>query len=200
MNSVVDQGVLPAWEDGAHDAQAGFRTVLKALAEPGSIQIVPVTLKAPQPLGAAVAALALTLADFETPVWLTPVANVPAVQSYLRFHCGCPLASDPAAAVFAIFAGRLDALALKDFSTGSMEYPDRSATLLIQVPSLNDGPTRVLSGPGIPGTRVLRVAGLPENFDAQWQQNAASFPLGVDLLFCCGNAIAGLPRTTRIHT
>lgn len=200
MNSVVDQGVLPAWEDGVHDAQAGFRTVLKALAEPGSIQIVPVMLKGPGPLDAATAALALTLADFETPVWLSPAANVPAVQSWLRFHCGCPLTGDPDAAEFAILAGRLDALELNNFAAGSMEYPDHSATLLIQVPSLNDGPVRVLSGPGIQGTRTLRVAGLPENFDAQWQQNTAGFPLGVDLVFCCGNAIAGLPRTTRIHT
>jgi len=199
MNSVVDQGVLPAWEDGVHDAQVSFRAVLKALAEPGSIQVMPVTLRGPEPLDAATTALALTLADFETPVWLAPAANSRATRSYLRFHCGSPLTDDPSAAAFAILTGPLDALALKMFAAGSMEYPDRSATLLIQVRSLNEGPVRLLSGPGIPGTRSLRVAGLPENFDAQWRENAAGFPLGVDVVFCCGNAIAGLPRTTRIH-
>ncbi|MEN3296714.1 MAG: alpha-D-ribose 1-methylphosphonate 5-triphosphate synthase subunit PhnH, partial [Burkholderiales bacterium] len=45
----------------------------------------------------------------------------------------------------------------------------------------------------------LRVGGLPEDFDAHWGANAAAFPMGVDILFCCGNEIIGLPRTTRIN-
>jgi alpha-D-ribose 1-methylphosphonate 5-triphosphate synthase subunit PhnH len=169
------------------------------LAEPGSIQFMPVDIKGPAPLDSATTALVLTLADFETPVWLAPEADLSATQSYLRFHCGCPLVNDAARATFAILAGPHRQLDLSSFAQGSMEYPDRSTTLLIQVSSLSSGPVRVLSGPGIAGTRMLRVEGLPENFDTQWGENAAGFPLGVDVVFCCGNAIAGLPRTTRIH-
>lgn len=202
MNSVTDKGLLPAWDDNVHAAQASFRRVLKALSEPGLIQRMPVTLAAPAPFDVATAALCLTLADLETPVWLDAAMRSPAVESYLRFHCGCPLIDERAAAQFAVLAAPLDQsaqLVLADFTQGSMEYPDRSATLLIQVASLDSGPGRLLSGPGIPAVRTLHVAGLPDDFDAAWQQNHAAFPLGVDIIFCCGDAIVGLPRTTTIH-
>ncbi|MES2536441.1 MAG: phosphonate C-P lyase system protein PhnH [Pseudomonadota bacterium] len=199
MKTLSDETLLPAWDDLVHDAQRSFRTVLKALSEPGLIQFMPVAIQGPAPLGSAATALALTLADFETPVWLAPEADFASTQSYLRFHCGCPLTPDPKVAAFAIVIDSLRNMTLASFAQGSPEYPDRSTTLLIQVASLTQGPVRVLSGPGIAETRKLRVEGLPDDFDAQWLENAAGFPLGVDVVFCCANAIVGLPRTTRIH-
>jgi alpha-D-ribose 1-methylphosphonate 5-triphosphate synthase subunit PhnH len=72
------------------------------------------------------------------------------------------------------------------------QYPDRSATLIIECDDLqNVGAT--LRGPGIQDTRSLS---LPET--GAFQQNAAQFPLGVDFLFCAGTRIAGLPRTTQV--
>lgn len=200
MNTVTEHALLPAWSDPVHDAQASFRCVLKALAEPGLIQYLPVIPAGPVPLNAACTALCLTLADLETPVWLGSGVRSPAVELYLRFHCGCPLTSDPAMASFAIIDMPHHGFALDRFAQGSLEYPDRSTTLLIQVPGLDDGRMRLLSGPGIPNMRMLRIDGLPTNFDALWEKNATSFPLGVDLIFCCGNAIVGLPRTTQIHS
>jgi alpha-D-ribose 1-methylphosphonate 5-triphosphate synthase subunit PhnH len=199
MNAVTDTALLPAWTDSVHDAQAAFRCILTALAEPGSVQTLPVEIAGPAPLNTAATALCLTLTDFETPVWLADTADMSAVESYLRFHCGCPLVNDPAAAAFAVIIHPEHGIALDRFAQGSMEYPDRSTTLLIQVPTLDSGRERLLSGPGIENTRTLHVGGLPENFGRLWQQNTALFPLGVDLVFCCGNAIVGLPRTTQIH-
>jgi alpha-D-ribose 1-methylphosphonate 5-triphosphate synthase subunit PhnH len=142
--------------------------------------------------------LCLALLDLETPVWRDEAAQTRGIASYLRFHCGCPLTDDPAAAAFALIANP-NALSFARFAQGSMEYPDRSTTLLIQVPTLADGPPRVVSGPGIAQTHTLRVGGLPESFAALWRDNTAAFPLGVDILFCCGNEIVGLPRTTQIR-
>jgi alpha-D-ribose 1-methylphosphonate 5-triphosphate synthase subunit PhnH len=198
MNAITDHALLPAWTDSVHAAQATFRVVLKALSEPGLRQTLPVAVAGPTPLHAATTAVCLALLDLETPVWCDDAAHTPAVASYLRFHCGCPLLDDPAAAVFALMADSAD-LRLDRFAQGTMEYPDRSTTLLIQVPTLVDGPPRVVSGPGIGEARELRVGGLPEDFDAHWRDNTAAFPLGVDILFCCCNDIIGLPRTTRIH-
>lgn len=197
-------GLLPAWSDAVHDAQTTFRCILKALSEPGSIQRIPAAsdgaLSCPAPLHAATTAALLTLADFETPLWLAEAARTPAVESYLRFHCTCPLIDDPARAQFAVVTECESGFTLEHFAQGSMEYPDRSTTLLLQVPTLSEGPARILSGPGIAHTRVLKVGGLPPDFDALWQENGAAFPLGVDLIFCCGDAIVGMPRTTRIHS
>lgn len=198
MSAVMDDALLPAWEDAVDASQITFRHVLDALAEPGAIHALPTGITGPQPLMNATTALCLALLDFETPVWCDPTASVPAVAAYLGFHCGCPMAADAAQASFAIIADP-GQLRLDGFAQGSMEYPDRSTTLLVQVPSLVGGSERTLSGPGIPETRILRVAGLPGDFDQAWRANATAFPLGVDIVFCCGDSIVGLPRTTQIH-
>ncbi|MBI1892028.1 MAG: phosphonate C-P lyase system protein PhnH [Burkholderiales bacterium] len=200
MNAITDGGLLPAWSDPVHDAQAAFRCVLKALSEPGLRQKFPVPVAAPAPLAPATAALLLTLADLEAPVWLAEPFNTSQVRDWLRFHCGCPLVSERDKAQFAVLNMPDNTLRLDAFAQGSMEYPDQSASLLMQVSSLEAGPARVISGPGIPVTRTLHVAGLLPEFNAQWKMNQLAFPLGVDLVFCCGDAIVGLPRTTRIQS
>lgn len=196
MSAVVEDGLLPAWDDSVHSSQAAFRSVLKALSEPGTVQKLP-DVSSPAPLAPATAALCLALADFETPVWLDALARTSAVSSYLRFHCGCALSVEPSAAVFAVITDSSN-LSLHLFAQGLTEYPDRSATLLVQVPTLTDGPRRIVQGPGIRDARPLCVGELPADFDQQWLGNGTAFPLGVDIIFCCGNHIVGLPRTTRI--
>ena len=198
MNALADDLLLAAWTDGVHASQATFRCVLKALAEPGLRQTMPVNIAGPAPLASATTALCLALMDFETPVWRDAAASTPAATSYLRFHCGCPLVDDQASAAFAIIAVP-DRITLDGFAQGTMEYPDRSSTLLVQVSSFNEGPAYTLSGPGIEGTRTVRVGGLPDDFGRLWHDNHAAFPLGVDIIFCCGEEIVGLPRTTHIR-
>jgi alpha-D-ribose 1-methylphosphonate 5-triphosphate synthase subunit PhnH len=198
MSAATEYTLMPAWTDGVHAAQATFRTVLKALSEPALIQTIPDAIDGPAPLYPSTIAVCLALLDPETPVWCDDRAQSHAAASYLRFHCGCPMSQHPTAAAFALISN-LDALDFGQFAHGTMEYPDRSTTLLIQVPSLVDGPVRAVSGPGIAEPRMLRVGGLPDDFNARWGENVSAFPLGVDILFCCGSDIVGLPRTTRIH-
>lgn len=199
MSALADDLLLPAWTDGVHASQATFRCVLSALAEPGMRKTMPVRIDGPAPLAPATTALCLALMDFETPVWRDAAAATPAVASYLRFHCGCPLVGDRSQAGFGIVAdpGRI---LLNEFSQGTMDYPDRSCTLVIQLPGFDGGPVRTLSGPGIERTRTLLVDGLPDDFDVQWHENNSTFPLGVDIIFCCGDEIIGLPRTTCIQS
>jgi len=45
----------------------------------------------------------------------------------------------------------------------------------------------------------VRIAGLPDDFWAQWHANHASFPQGVDIVFTCAGVALGLPRTTRVR-
>jgi len=42
------------------------------------------------------------------------------------------------------------------------------------------------------------VQGLPADFAAQWAENHAAFPRGVDAYLASADALVGLPRTTRI--
>lgn len=198
MSIAIDDQLLPAWDDAVHASQATFRCVLNALAEPGIVRTLPVAVTGPAPLHDATTALCLALLDFDTPVWCDSATRTASVTSYLRFHCGCPLTAVATSAGFALIGNAAD-LDLSSFAKGSMEYPDRSTTLFIQVSSFDGGPERTLSGPGIPGTSTLRMAGLPADFDRQWGVNCAAFPLGVDVVFSCRGQIVGLPRSTRIH-
>jgi alpha-D-ribose 1-methylphosphonate 5-triphosphate synthase subunit PhnH len=179
-------------------SQQIFRVVLDAMAHPGRIVSVPPPLETPVPLWPAAASLCLTLVDGETPVWLDAAARRADVIEYLRFHCGCPIAADPRDARFAVIADPSEVLSLDSFDAGSDEYPDRSATVIVQVEEFRtDGDLR-LSGPGIEGETKLEVRHLPEAFWESVHRNHALFPRGVDLILAAGSTMVALPRSTRV--
>lgn len=186
--------LLPGWPDPVDDAQTLFRQLLDALAHPGRIHTLHRPLAVPAPLAPAAGAVALTLCDFETPVWL----QSPEAAPWLRFHCACPLVDAPATARFVFIDQPAAMPPLSDFAQGEPEYPDRSATLVLQVASLT-GHGLTLSGPGIAGTARLGVSGLPAGFWDDWRAQHARFPLGVDLILVAGERFAALPRTTRVE-
>jgi alpha-D-ribose 1-methylphosphonate 5-triphosphate synthase subunit PhnH len=185
------------FSDPVIEAQAHFHAVMNALARPGSIQPLASALQAPHPLSPGLAALALTLADHEAPLWLDAgLAASREVVDYLRFHTGARISADPAEAAFALIADWNTLPDLARFSLGSDEFPDRSTTLIIAVPTLASGHGLELIGPGIEGRTLLSVEGWPSGLAAQLAANHARFPRGVDLIFVAPGQIAALPRTT----
>lgn len=180
--------------DPVSGAQRCFRALLEAMARPGRVMVLEPDLSPPAPLGPAAAAVLLTLADADTPVWQDAGAGV---AEWLRFHAGCPLVADPAAAAFLLACQAPPALNLLD--AGTEEEPHFAATLVIQVRSLVAGEGWRLTGPGIEHEHKLRVAGLPDGFAVAWTVNHNRFPRGVDVVLCAGNRLVGLPRTTRIE-
>jgi len=177
------------------DAQRSFRALLDALARPGS-QHRPVTPEEHPPmLPPAMAALALTLADAATPLWLAPAFA--GAAEYLRFHCGCPLSADPRAAAIAL-ADAAGAPPLANLGATDERYPETDTTLVLAVDSLTDGPALRLEGPGIQGTAQLRCRGLPAGFVTAWQAMHARYPLGSDVFLVAGGELVGLPRSLRI--
>jgi alpha-D-ribose 1-methylphosphonate 5-triphosphate synthase subunit PhnH len=115
------------------------------------------------------------------------------LRGWVAFHTGAPLASR-AECQFAL--GRWgDLTPLDGYAIGTSEYPDRSATLIVEVETLAaTGLTAsVLTGPGIRDSARLC---LPEK--AAFQANHRLFPLGLDFLLTCGNRLAALPRSTQI--
>jgi len=165
-----------------------FRAAMNAMARPGQVQDISGAIP---PAGVSVAAgsLLLTLCDPETGVYLAPDVDSEALRGWLTFHTSAPVV--PAEqADFAL--GGWDALMpLHRFRIGTPEYPDRSATLIAEVPGF-DVPNAVLSGPGIRDTARMQ---LPEL--AAFQNNAALYPLGVDFFFTAGSQVAALPRSAQ---
>lgn len=179
------------------EAQSTFGSVMDATARPGSLQAIAPAVGAPVPLSPIAAAIALTLFDHDTPVWLdAQLASSEAVASWLRFQTGCPIVTDPAQCAFALIADAAAVPSFETFALGTLDFPDRSATLILQVAALTGGAELTLSGPGIRGTASLCVKGLPEDIVERHAANRALFPLGVDLLLVAGTELAALPRTT----
>lgn len=199
---VKDGELLPAWTNPVHAAQSCFRQVLSALSEPGTVHTIALDMPVPATTYPASVALCLCLLDYDTPLYLSPKVDNAALQAYLRFHCGCPLTQQMENAAFALLDATDEELCLSAFAQASLDFSERSCTLFVQVPSLHSPDAidhRFMRGPGIAEQHILRVQGLPANFDAMWCANQESFPLGVDIVFCCGKQIVGLPRTTKLQ-
>jgi alpha-D-ribose 1-methylphosphonate 5-triphosphate synthase subunit PhnH len=180
-------------------AQATFRTVMDAMARPGSVRRLA-GIAAPAPLSPSAAAIALTLLDYETPFWLdAPLAAAPEVARFISFHTGARLTADAAETAFAFVAAPAAAPAFASFAQGSAEYPDRSTTLILQVDHLAEGDGMVLRGPGIASARRLAASPLPADFLAQVAENRAQFPRGVDVLLVTNDVVAGLPRSLYVE-
>ena len=200
MSAAIDTANLKVgFENPVLDSQATFRAALNAFSFPGRRQSFDCLGDAPAPLEPATTGFILTLADLDTPVWLDEGAAVKPVQDFLRFHSGCPLTPDPQAAAFAIISDATRAPRLGEFSQGDELYPDRSATLVIQVSSFDDGPSVSARGPGIKDEIRFQIDGLPDWFWQDWTVNAGGYPLGVDVLLSCGAEGIGLPRSISLE-
>jgi len=181
----------------AYASQATFRNLMDAFAHPCEIVTVH-GASAPAPLAPATAAILLCLADFETPVWLDAALNVTEVANWIRFHTGAPLVEARNKAAFAIIGNSRSPPAFADFALGSDEYPDRSATLIIQLDRFA-GPSFQVRGPGIKGTRTFAAEPLPEDFAARLSFNRELYPRGVDVILVAGEQAEVLPRSVHVR-
>ncbi|HEY0294301.1 MAG TPA: phosphonate C-P lyase system protein PhnH [Bordetella sp.] len=189
--------ILPGFADAPVDSQTVFRTLLDALAHPGRIYALDVQSGVPAGLSPAMTAALLTLVDIDAPLWLPAGASADMAR-FLRFHCSSRIMEKPDMATFVAVPAGSAMPALTDCDPGDPAYPDRSATLLIEVESLETGAPLRLAGPGIKDVQMLRPQGLPGDFLAQWKANTLRFPLGVDVILTQGRLVCGLPRTCRI--
>ncbi|WP_112311599.1 phosphonate C-P lyase system protein PhnH [Pseudogemmobacter bohemicus] len=190
MNAPFTPSLSGGFAHPAHDAARAFRAAMQALARPGRIE--PITGAAPPaPLSPAAGTLALVLLDQTTPVWLAPSHDTGDLRAWLTFHTAAPFTT-PQAAMFVI--GSWVAISpVSRFSIGTPDYPDRAATLIVEMPDLRaEGPR--LTGPGIRDSARLS---LPET--AAFQANHALYPLGFDTFLTAGDRIAGLPRSTHVE-
>ncbi|MBB2196866.1 phosphonate C-P lyase system protein PhnH [Gluconacetobacter sp. 1c LMG 22058] len=187
--------LLPGLAD-SHMAQATFRAILDAVAHPGRRYGLPRLAQAPGSLSPAAAITLLTLVDATTPVALPEADRDTA--AWLTFHTGAPTA--PAEAAAFVLAGPAHGSArpvLASLRQGTFDAPEASATLLLDIASLTDGAPLTLSGPGIAHTQTIAPT-LDAAFVAEWRQQGALFPRGVDVFLLCGAEIVGLPRSTCI--
>jgi alpha-D-ribose 1-methylphosphonate 5-triphosphate synthase subunit PhnH len=191
---------LPAgFADKVLSAQTTFRSVMDAMARPGSVQQVVAAVGTPGSIMRGTAAIALTLFDHDTPIWLdAKFSETTEVAKWLKFHSSAPVVADSSIASFALIG---DAAAFPDlnrFAFGTNEYPDRSTTLILQVESLTQGREYRLSGPGIDSIALVRATIAPKDLFDRLAINATLFPRGIDVVLVADDAIVAIPRTTRL--
>lgn len=181
---------MGGFRDAPIDAAHAFRAAMTVMARPGEIrQLVGAT--PPTPLSVAAGTLLLTLCDPDTGVHLASEFDAPQVREWLTFHTGAPIVTAPKAD-FAVGRWK-DLMPLTEFRIGTPEYPDRSATLIVETPGLLPRGA-LLRGPGIKEAARLSLPDVPA-----LQANARLYPLGCDFFFTCGDTIAALPRSTQIE-
>ena len=196
--------------DPVHDAQGVFRAVLLALARPGQVQAVHAALVPPSPLSPLMAAVALTLLDQDVTAWLSPSlaqgAGEASVRGYLAFHTGTRSITAPGMANFIVCAAPADIPALETLAQGTPAYPDRSATVIVDVSGVDvsgvlEAPSvsATLSGPGLEHPLAIAIPGFSRALWRQLHDNHGRYPLGVDLVVCTAGGVIGLPRSTRIE-
>lgn len=187
-----------AFADPVLDAQSAFRVVMDCMARPGTIGWIEGEARGPKPLGRAQSAIALTLTDQDTPVYLSPALAKAGVAPWLGFQTGAAVTDIKSEARFAFVEAGAPFPALASFARGSQDYPDRSTTVIVELEKLEGGEELTLTGPGIRDRIAISPQGLPGLFPALWAENHALYPRGVDLILTSGRACLCLPRSARI--
>src|ERR1700747_410762 len=121
---------LPAgFADKVRSAQSPFRSVMDAMARPGRVQRVIASVGTPGSMMRGTAAIALTLFDHDTPIWLDArMSETSEVGKWLKFHSGAPVVEDCSICSFALIGDGTALFDLSRFALGTNEYPDRSTT------------------------------------------------------------------------
>lgn len=199
------QDMASGFADITAQSQAVFRCALDAIARPGTaMRLSPAHLVPPQPIGSrAAASVLLALLDQDCTLWLSPALQAGPAAAWLRFQTGCQITTDCAAADFVWAASFAELPALAGLQQGSAEYPDQSATCVVDVVgwemvAAQQADALCLRGPGIRDAVTLWVDGLGADFVQQHHAMQLHAPCGVDVYCCADNALLGLPRSVHI--
>lgn len=187
------------FKEPVHNAQVMFRALMMAMSCPGTIQTPDIDAQSPFPLGSAQGAIALTLLDADTTAWFSPRLAITPVTGWIVFHTAADIVTAPAHARFAFLSAGEPLPDLSGFALGSQDYPDRSATLVVELPSLSGGRPMNARGPGIKNSRTLSPQGLPEDFCRRWNANRNLYPRGIDLILTAGSSLTALPRSVQLE-
>lgn len=194
-NAYLDGG----FRDPVFQSQSVFRAVMDAMAKPGTLIDCTTTVVPPRPLTPIAAAIACTLCDGDTPVFLdVAMSEAQGVEKWFAFQTGAPVTRTSSTALFALIANPRQMPTLESFAVASQENPETSTTLILILESLNGGTPMRLTGPGVKTEAQISPFGLPDHFLSGWERNQELFPRGVDVILTGPEGLVGLPRTTRL--
>jgi alpha-D-ribose 1-methylphosphonate 5-triphosphate synthase subunit PhnH len=185
---------LPPWK---HDDLAPilFQSLSAAMDQPGLKVSLGVRGEIPPPLNRAAAAVALAVAHDDTPIW-TDLPSRSRAPQWLLARTGAAFVTEPSMASLALVTNPARMPRLHRFRFGDDQRPESAALLLVQVNGFAQTGAPTLLGFG--GRQVnFSLEGLPGSFWADWFDQGRFHPLGVDVVFTCGDDLVALPRELR---
>jgi alpha-D-ribose 1-methylphosphonate 5-triphosphate synthase subunit PhnH len=210
-NSTIPSGaVRPPTELSLRDpiraSQHIFRVVLDALANPGTVRDAIVHPRvAAEELAANpwLASVLVTLLDHEVSLHVAEGPGFAELGQFLVRRTRTTLTTPGEATFVVSHVSDTNHDIPELLKRGSLEYPDDGATLLVEVTSLDQELASdlelTLLGPGIAGSRVLRVDGLRSGWVHSRNRATANYPTGIDVVFIDPEGrLVGLPRTTEL--
>lgn len=167
-----------------------FRTLVNAMARPGTVQPTEVT-----PVDHGVLA---TLVDQEISLWTEDETVRQAFRNASRYE---PAPLDEAAIVHISSSVEPQ---LEELDQGTNGYPDRSATVVHCVDELTGsrggpGTEIAVSGPGVPSTRTVGISGVTPETIRNVASTQSEYPRGIDYIFTAPNGVMGLPRSVDVE-
>lgn len=188
----------PAFASAVHNAQHGFRRLLKAMSEPGIIVVLPQLKHGWPPLNPATTSVLLTLVDNDTAIWLSDALSHDLVRQNLRLHTGAPIVEQPRHSLFAVADHTLSAQELGALPQAPSLSPGNSVTLILQLPGLSGGRMLRLTGPGIQEERMIAPQ-LPECITDEFTDRPHAFPTGIDVILTCDDRALAIPGSTLVE-
>jgi alpha-D-ribose 1-methylphosphonate 5-triphosphate synthase subunit PhnH len=165
--------------------QRAFRRILDAFSYPG--RIVELDTHATHVLPLVLATLADPATTLADPCEMVSPAD--------RQRLGAKTATTDQAQ-FVVMPGSN----VPDFvpSVGSLDSPEKGATLVLVVDEIKQGSGLALSGPGIESSSSLHVTGIDPTWWKLRKQWNSAFPLGVDAVLVDKRHVVALPRTIKV--
>ena len=170
-----------------------FRELMNAFARPGSLAAIT-----PSSAGLLMDILDVLL-DHEVSFCVTG-KNKGSMEPGITAVTGSR-AADIGSADFVIFAAGDTGEELYKVKRGSLEYPDKGATIIYYGAALDENiKSSGLSfkGPGIADGACFIAPGIPAGELKKLAEINSEFPLGVDTVIISENSILCIPRSTKI--
>lgn len=172
-----------------------FRVLMQAMANPGR----PVGVE-PLETESLLEGICETLFDHEVHFAAVGCGVDEKALAAVRMITGCSRVALPEADYIIVAGGSSGGL-LAGARVGTLEYPDRGATVLYPVASLQM-PGRVklnFTGPGIRSESEISLAGIELEELELIQRLNRVFPLGVDAVFFDSVSVLAIPRSAEMN-
>lgn len=186
------------------DAQIIFRKIMDSMARPGKINnIADIQITPPEYLNKSSALIGFSLLNSD--VTFFSVNNQDEVNEYLKINTSSIPVLKVENASYVFISGNSASEIVRNIKKGELEYPEDSATLIIDVEKIEKLPIGqtfeiVLKGPGVKTEETVYVKGITKEILEEIKIANREYPLGIDVILSDvdGN-ITCIPRTNNYY-